>query len=145
MIADEVEDLVLDLDAQRDAEAAADIFLEPGRTAETLGGVNHLREAAVPAVDPGPELAAGALVLGDADRGRDEIVARGRQRRADQPRQLGQQPAATAEAAFHHFPGIEDRAALGDALAEAAAGGRRQAGPVRLANQRAEAKIADLG
>ena len=47
--------------------------------------MDHLRKAAAAAVDAGPELAAAARILGDADEGRHVRVAGQRQRPADQP------------------------------------------------------------
>src|SRR5688500_8339974 len=67
MIADEVQRPALDLEPQRDADAAADMFLEAGRPAEALAGPDHLRKAPPPAVEPGPILPAAAPILADAD------------------------------------------------------------------------------
>src|SRR5882724_3641127 len=55
---------VLDRDAQRHADAAADIFLEPGRACETLCGVNDLRKAMAARADAGPDLAAAGSIFG---------------------------------------------------------------------------------
>ena len=66
MVAEEMERAVFDLDPERDAEAAADMLLEPGRPGEALAAVDDLREAAAAAIDPSPDLAAAGRILGDA-------------------------------------------------------------------------------
>src|SRR4051794_30289398 len=45
MVAEEMKRAILHLDAKRDADAAADLLLQAGRTSEALAGADHLREA----------------------------------------------------------------------------------------------------
>jgi hypothetical protein len=53
----EMQRLGVGADGECDAEATAEIFLEPGRAGEALAAVDRLREAAQAAIEPGPELA----------------------------------------------------------------------------------------
>ena len=85
---------------ERHADAVADIFLEPGRPGEALGGMHDLRKAVAARIDAGPDLAAARLVLGHRHDARNVRAARGRQRPADQPQRLRQQPAADGSSGF---------------------------------------------
>src|SRR4051794_2989022 len=145
MVAEEVERLVLHKGGERDAEAAADIFLEPRRPGEALRAVDHLREAAAAAVEPGPELAAARLILGDGDDSGDEGLARQRQRTADQPRKLRQRAPAPAHPALDDLPGIDDAAARAEVPAEARPNRFRQPRPSLLADEGAETQVAEFG
>src|SRR6267378_58461 len=48
---------VLDMDGERHADAASDIFLEAGRSGEPLGRMDDLRERGPAGVEPRPDLA----------------------------------------------------------------------------------------
>src|SRR5215475_11859562 len=92
----EVQPFMLDRQAQRHADAEADIFLEARRARESLGGVNDLRKAVAARADARPDLAAPCGVLGHRhDHGHAGLGA-GRQRPADQARELREPPPGAA-------------------------------------------------
>ena len=102
MIADEQQGAVLGREAERDADAVPEIFLQPGWTGEALGALDDLGEVRRAAVIAAPILAVSRAILGDADgRGHGGIAAQ-RQWCADQPRGLRQQPACRRHPAFDH-------------------------------------------
>src|SRR5579863_6944282 len=61
---------LFDMHRQLHAHAAADIFLQSGGSAESLGGMDDLGKAVAPRVKPGPDLPAGDHVFGHRDHGR---------------------------------------------------------------------------
>src|SRR5688572_32699604 len=65
MIAEKGETLLGRGNGQRDAETAAEIFLETRGTSEAFGAVDHLGEGAVPRVHARPDLAAADAIFGD--------------------------------------------------------------------------------
>jgi hypothetical protein len=64
-------------------------------------------EAIDPRVDPGPALAAAGAVLADTDQGPAAGRRIERQRRAEQPAQLGEQPPEARHAHVDDHPAIE--------------------------------------
>src|SRR3954470_12840453 len=145
MVAAEMQRALLDRHTKRDADAAADIFLESGRAGEALDAVDRLWEAmTATSVDAHPELAAARRILGDRNRRRHENVAAERQGRADRAEQPGEQAAATAQPAFHDLARIDDRAPLSDMATEARAHRLGQLRPGFLADEGAEAEVAGI-
>ena len=125
------------------ADAAADVLLEPGRTREAFGRVHDLRKTLPARVEPGPDLAAGRHVLGDRDHARHMSVAADRERRADQPRRLRQQPTGRAGARLENFADIDHGAAVGEPPRKPAPDRERQRRPVGIRDQRAEAQVTE--
>src|SRR5688572_5896984 len=100
MVAVEIKRFGLDAQPKRNAEAHAEILLEPGRPGETLGTVDDLREAGPTAILASPELPPAAGILGHAHRGGDTGIGAQRQWRTDQPARLRKDPAKPAHPAF---------------------------------------------
>src|SRR6202035_4100716 len=88
--------LAFDRKAERHADAETDIFLEPGRTREALGGMDNLRKAAPARANPRPDLSAARGVLGHGHDERNTRFTSGRKRPADQASHLREPPADPA-------------------------------------------------
>src|SRR5258708_3137914 len=134
---------VLDRDAQRHADAAADIFLEPGWALETFCGVNYLRKSVAARADAGPDLAAARGILGHRDHHRDAGLGTGRQRSADQTRQLRQPKAQGRKARLLDLADIDDGLTVGETLGEAPPDRQRQAAPLLVGQQVVKAAIVE--
>jgi hypothetical protein len=133
--------LVLDRQAERHADAAADIFLEPGRAGKSLGRMNDLRKTPAARADTGPDLPAACGIFGHRHDDRHTRLAAGRQRSADQARQLRQPPAGAAVAALFDLADINDGLATGQPLGEASPHRQRQPPPIVIGQQRAKTVI----
>jgi len=104
--------------------------------------VDNLREAAAARVEARPDLAVDAGVFGHGDDSGNARVGMKRERRADHPRGLRQEPAPDVEAGFDDFAGVDDGTLVGDALAEPAADFAGERVPFGFGEKRAEARVA---
>lgn len=93
MIAAEPEHADISVTGESNTEAAAEIFLEPSGSGETLAVLDDLRKPAGTAVVTGPELPAGRGILGDRDHGGNADVVMPRQGCATGATELGKRPA----------------------------------------------------
>src|SRR5215469_7605690 len=142
-VAAEHQRLVLDLDSERHADAVTHIFLEPGAAGEALAGVDDLRKASAARIEARPDLAAGRHVLGEGHDAWHVGVARGRQRCADEPQRLCEEPAGTAQMRLQNRAHIDGGRAGGEPLGEATPDREWELVPIGLAQEGAEAQIAE--
>jgi hypothetical protein len=137
-------DMLFSVNCERHPDAVADILLKSRRAGEALARMHHLRKPGAARVEPRPMLALRRDVLGDSDATRCVRIARDRQRAADQPRGLREQPARAAHLRLDDFADVDDSRTACEALRKPAADGGGKRHPLRLAHQRAEPQIADI-
>src|SRR5215212_4907452 len=123
------EDRALDMDREGDPEASAEIFFEPRRAGETLDGANPLRGATGARRKAGPDLPPGWVMFRDRHSAGRGGLGVERERSADDARRLSEPPSQPACPERRDLADVNGNETVGDALREAPAGRRRQAGP----------------
>ena len=102
----------------------------PVGPAEAFRRVDDLRKAVRPRVDARPDLTAARGILRDGHDDRHVRLRAGRQRAADQPRELREPPAGAAVEGVLDLADIDHRLAASEALGEAPPDRERQPTPI---------------
>src|SRR5579862_1394302 len=141
--ASEHERVVLDADAERHADPAADMLLQAGGPGEELRRMDDLRPRLATRIEPRPVLPAAARVFRHGDDACGTFAHVARERLTDQLGEEGQDAAREARADLGDAALVDGHLARRHALGEARAHGLRQFGPLRVGEKRAEPQIAE--